>query len=159
MPKMAQRPPKSIAFLRDLAARAKPFAQRDYAELAAFARDRSASPTLAPWDLAYASERLKADRYAYTEQEVRQYFPEDQVLAGLFRVVETIYGVHIRETRAPMWHPTVRFFDIRDAQRRAGRRVLFRPLRARGQAGRRVDGRRDQPPPRRRTRCSIRSPT
>ena len=82
-----------LAFLRDLAARAKPFAERDFAELAAFARDELGLAELAPWDLAYASEKLKATRYAFSEQEVRQYFPEDRVLAGLFRVVETIYGV------------------------------------------------------------------
>jgi oligopeptidase A len=114
VPKMAQDPDEVIAFLRDLARRAMPFAQRDYAELAAFARDQLGLPELAPWDLAFAAERLKADRFAYSEQEVRQYFPEDQVLAGLFRVVETIYGVRIAESRAATWHPTVRFFDIRD---------------------------------------------
>jgi oligopeptidase A len=61
-------------------------------------------------------ERLKARRYAFNEQEVRQYFPEDQVLSGLFRVVETIYGVRIRAAQAPAWHPSVRFFAIHDRQ-------------------------------------------
>jgi oligopeptidase A len=112
VPKMAQTPAEVVAFLRDLGRRAKAFAERDYAELAAFARDELHIADLAPWDLAYASEALKAARYAFSEQEVRQYFPEDQVLAGLFRVVETIYDVRIREARAATWHPTVRFFDI-----------------------------------------------
>jgi Zn-dependent oligopeptidase len=85
VPKMAQHPEEVIAFLRDLARRAKPFAQRDFAELTAFARSDLGLATLEPWDLAYASEKLKASRYAYNEQEVRQYFPEDRVLAGLFR--------------------------------------------------------------------------
>ena len=115
VPKMAQTPAEVAVFLRDLCNRAKPFAQRDYADLAAFTRDRLGLPELAPWDLAFASERLKADRYAFSEQEVRQYFPEDQVLAGLFRVTETIYGVQIREASAPTWHPSVRFFDIVDS--------------------------------------------
>jgi oligopeptidase A len=110
--KMAQSPDEVLAFLRDLAARAKPFAQRDMAELRAFARDELGLAELAPWDLAYAAEKLKAQRYAFSEQEVRQYFPEDKVQAGLFRVVETIYNVRIREGRAPTWHPQVRFFDI-----------------------------------------------
>ena len=114
VPKMAQTPADVAAFLRDLGRRARPFAQRDYADLAAYARDRLDLPELAPWDLAFASERLKTDRYAFSEQEVRQYFPEDQVLAGLFHVTETIYGVRIRETSAPTWHPSVRFFDITD---------------------------------------------
>jgi oligopeptidase A len=114
VPKMAQDPQEVLAFLRDLARRAKPFAERDFAELSAFARDELELAELAPWDLAYASERLKAQRYSYNEQAVRQYFPENDVLAGLFRVVETIYGVEIREAQAPVWHPTVRFFTIRD---------------------------------------------
>jgi oligopeptidase A len=115
VPKMAQHPEEVIAFLRDLARRAKPFAQRDFAELTAFARSDLGLATVEPWDIAYASEKLKASRYAYNEQEVRQYFPEDRVLAGLFRVGETIYRVTIRESKAEVWHPDVRFFTIRDA--------------------------------------------
>ena len=115
VPKMAQTPAEVASFLRDLGRRARPFAQREYAELAAFARDRLDLPELAPWDLAFASERLKTDRYAFSDQEVRQYFPEDQVLAGLFRVTETLFGVHIREGSAPAWHKSVRFFDITDS--------------------------------------------
>ena len=114
VPKMAQSPAEVTGFLRDLAQRARPYALRDVAELATFARDRLGLPDLAPWDVAYASERLKTERYAFSEQEVRQYFPEDQVLAGLFRVTETIYGVRVREASAPTWHPSVRFFDITD---------------------------------------------
>jgi oligopeptidase A len=114
VPKMAQHPDEVIAFLRDLARRARPFAQRDYAELAAFAQSELGLVALEPWDVAYASERLKAARYAYDEQDVRQYFPEDRVLAGLFRVVETIYGLSIAESKAEVWHPDVRFFTIRD---------------------------------------------
>ena len=115
VPKMAGSAEEVLLFLRDLARRAKPFAERDFAELAAFARERLGLADFAPWDVAYASERLKALRYAFSEQDVRRYFPEDKVLAGLFRVVETIYGIAIRESRAATWHPTVRFFDITDA--------------------------------------------
>ena len=114
VPKMAEHPDEVIAFLRDLASRAKSFAETDFAELTAFARDELGLATLEPWDIAFASEHLKTARYAYNEQEVRQYFPEDQVLSGLFRVVEKIYGVSIREASAPVWHPSVRFFAIRD---------------------------------------------
>ena len=114
VPKMAQHPEEVIAFLRDLARRAKPFAKRDYDELRDFASGTLGLATLEPWDLAYASEKLKASRYAYNEQEVRQYLPEDRVLAGLFRVVETIYGVSIVASRAEVWHPDVRFFTIHD---------------------------------------------
>jgi oligopeptidase A len=114
VPKMAGSPDEVITFLRDLARRARPYAERDYAELAEFARTELGLPDLAPWDRAFATERLKAQRFAYSEQEVRQYFAEDKVLLGLFRVAETIYGVQIRESSATTWHPSVRFFDIRD---------------------------------------------
>ena len=114
VPKMARSPDEVLAFLRDLARRAKPFAEHDYAELVEFARNELGIMDFSAWDLAYASEKLKARRYAFSEQEVKQYFPEDRVLAGLFRVVETIYGVAIRASQAPVWHPTVRFFRIED---------------------------------------------
>jgi oligopeptidase A len=113
--KMAQTPAEVLAFLRDLAQRARPFAQREYDELCTFARDGLGIDDCAAFDLAYVAEKLKARRYAYSEQEVRQYFPEDRVLAGLFHVVETIYGVAVHSADAPVWHPSVRFFDIHDA--------------------------------------------
>lgn len=125
VPKMAQHPAEVIDFLRDLAGRAKPFAQREFAELAAFAQDELHLPDFAPWDLAFAAERLKAARYAFSEQEVKQYFPEDQVLDGLFRVVETIYGVRIAESRAATWHPSVRFFEICDRDQRVVGQFYF----------------------------------
>jgi oligopeptidase A len=114
VPKMAGGTDEVLAFLRDLARRAKPYAERDLAELMAFARDRLGIDRLEPWDIAYASEKLMNERYAFSDELVRQYFPESQVLAGLFRVVETIYGVKIRESKAETWHPSVRFFDIAD---------------------------------------------
>ena len=114
VPKMARTPEEVLAFLRDLAVRAKPFAERDFAELAAFAREELRLSDLAAWDLPYASEKLRQSRYSFSEQEVRQYFPEDRVLAGMFRVAETLFGVHIREGTAAAWHPSVRFFDVLD---------------------------------------------
>jgi oligopeptidase A len=114
VPKMAQSPPEVLAFLRDLARHARPYAERDYAEVSAFARDELAIADFAAWDLPYASEKLKASRYAYSEQEIKQYLPEAAVIAGLFRVVETIYGITIREARAAVWHPSVRFYEVRD---------------------------------------------
>ena len=113
--KMAQTPAEVLAFLRDLARRARPFAQREYDELRTFARDALGIGDCEAFDLPYVAEKLKAQRFAYTEQEVKEYFPEDRVLAGLFRVVETLYGVTVRPASAPVWHPSVRFFDIDDA--------------------------------------------
>jgi oligopeptidase A len=115
VPKMARTPAEVLAFLRDLGRRAQPVAQDEYGELASFARDALGIGELAAWDIAYASEKLRARRFAFSEQEVKQYFPEDRVLAGLFRVVETIYGVGVRPGSAPVWHPSVRFYELFDA--------------------------------------------
>ena len=115
VPKMARTPSEVLAFLGDLAVRGKPYAERDMVELTAFARAELGLDTLAAWDFPYASEKLRQSRYSFSDQEVKQYFPEDRVLAGMFRVVETIFGVQIHESSAPVWHPAVRFFDVRDA--------------------------------------------
>src|SRR4030095_3557678 len=83
VPKMAESPAQVLGFLDDLARRARPFAEKDVAELREF------SPDLQSWDVAYASEKLRAKRYAFSDQEVKQYFPEENALGGLFRVAET----------------------------------------------------------------------
>ncbi|MGQ0578103.1 MAG: M3 family metallopeptidase [Betaproteobacteria bacterium] len=114
-PKMADSPAEVLRFLDELAARAKPYAGRDLTELKEFAAKQLGLRDLQPWDTAYASEKLRAARYAFSDQEVKQYFPEEQVLAGMFRVVETLYGLTIRPDEAPRWHDDVRFFSLRDA--------------------------------------------
>ncbi|MCW4454350.1 M3 family metallopeptidase [Flavobacterium sp. MXW15] len=113
--KMADTPEQVLAFLRDLAARARPHAQRDRAELEAFARDELGLETLEAWDLAWAGEKLKQARYSYSEQEVKQYFTEPKVLAGLFDVIERLYGLRVQPDSAPVWHEDVRFFRLIDA--------------------------------------------
>jgi len=115
VPKMAQTPAQVIDFLRDLAARARPFAERDLVELRTFSRDQLKIEDLASWDIAYASEKLRAKRYAFSDQEVKQYFPETQVLPGMFDLVQKIYQIRIVEQTAETWHPDVRLFDIRNA--------------------------------------------
>ena len=115
VPKMAKSVDEVLEFLRDLGRRAKPFAERDYADLVEFAASELGLDTLEPWDRGYASEKLKTKRYAFSEQELRRYFPEDKVLAGLFRVAETLYGISIRKSAAPTWHPDVGFFEVLDA--------------------------------------------
>jgi len=119
VPKMAQSPAEVIAFLRDLAQRAKPYGERDLAELRSFAADELGMSELKAWDFAYVGEKLKEKRYAFSEQEVKQYFTEPKVLEGLFRIIETLFEVSIRPDTAPVWHPSVRFFRIErsDAQR------------------------------------------
>jgi len=110
--KMAQSPDEVLAFLRDLAARALPFARRDRAELETFAREELGLDGLQPWDLGYASEKLKQARYSYSEQEVKRYFTEPRVLAGLFDVIESLYQVKVKPDSAPVWHEDVRFYRV-----------------------------------------------
>ncbi|WP_312317162.1 M3 family metallopeptidase [Stenotrophomonas sp.] len=114
--KMADDAAQVVAFLRDLAARAKPYAQRDRAELEAFAREELGLETLEAWDLAYASEKLKQARYSYSAQDVKQYFTEPKVLEGLFSVIRGLYGLDVQPDVAPVWHPDVRFYRVVDAQ-------------------------------------------
>ncbi|MCX7140449.1 MAG: M3 family metallopeptidase [Proteobacteria bacterium] len=116
VPKMAQTPRQVLDFLDDLAVKALPFAKKDYAELAEFAAAELDLPRLEAWDLAYASEKLRVARYAFSDQEVKQYFPEAKVMQGMFRVVETIFGVRIESDHAETWDPAVRFFRILDSQ-------------------------------------------
>ena len=113
--KMAQSPDEVLAFLRDLAGRALPFARADRAELEAFAREELGLDELQPWDLGWAGEKLKQARYSYSEQEVKRYFTEPKVLAGLFGVIESLYGVQVKPDQAPVWHEDVRFFRVEDA--------------------------------------------
>jgi oligopeptidase A len=115
VPKMAESPVQVSAFLEDLAAKALPFARRDVEDLRTFAAEALALPQLEAWDVAYASERLRVARYAFSDQEVKQYFQEPRVLAGMFRLVETLYGLRIAEDRAETWDAGVRFFRIDDA--------------------------------------------
>ncbi|WP_338878522.1 M3 family metallopeptidase [Achromobacter veterisilvae] len=106
--RMARDAREVTVFLRDLAARAKPFAQRDLAELKAYAAAELGLDELQPWDVPYASERLRESRYAYSEDEVKQYFTEPRVLAGLFEVIETLFDVRLAETPVSSWHGDVR---------------------------------------------------
>ena len=115
--KMADTPKEVIAFLRDLASRAKPYAQKDMTALRAFAKETLGIDDLQPWDQAYASEKLRQARYSYSDQEVKQYFTEPTVFAGLFHLAETLYGIKIRQSTASTWHPDVKFFEVfRDNQ-------------------------------------------
>jgi len=112
VPKMATSPEEVIQFLEDLARRARPFAENDLAELRSFAKQELGLESLEAWDMAYASEKLRQKRYAFSEQEVKQYFPEPKVIEGLFRVVRDLFAVEIKPDAAPTWHPDVKFFRI-----------------------------------------------
>ncbi|WP_037588217.1 M3 family metallopeptidase [Stenoxybacter acetivorans] len=110
--KMADTPAEVLAFLRDLAARSKPYAERDLAELSAFAAKHLGLHDLQAWDIAYASEKLRQAKYAFSETEVKKYFPADRVLHGLFAQIERLYGVQLIEKSVPTWHKDVRYYEL-----------------------------------------------
>jgi oligopeptidase A len=110
--KMAESPTQVMQFLRDLAQRARPYAEQDLNEMRQFARDELNMPNPQAWDWTFIGEKLKEARYAFSEQDVKPYFTAPKVLSGLFKIVETLFEVSIREDQAPVWHPQVRFFRI-----------------------------------------------
>ncbi|MEY4592966.1 MAG: hypothetical protein RIR18_1861 [Pseudomonadota bacterium] len=112
VPKMADTPAQVQTFLRELATKARPYAEKDRDELRAFARDELGLDPLLPWDVAYASEKLLLARYAFSEQEVKQYFTEPKVVGGLFKVIESLFGVKVKADTAPVWHEDARFYRI-----------------------------------------------
>ncbi|WP_039051044.1 M3 family metallopeptidase [Comamonas thiooxydans] len=112
VPKMADSPKQVIDFLRDLAQRARPYAEKDVADLRTFARTELGIADPQPWDWAFIGEKLKEARYSFSEQELKQYFPAPKVLAGLFKIVETLFEVSIRRDEAPVWNPCVEFYRI-----------------------------------------------
>ncbi|MFD1556524.1 M3 family metallopeptidase [Paraburkholderia silviterrae] len=114
-PKMAESPAQVMSFLEDLATRARPHAEKDWQELREFAASELGLTQIEPWDMAFAAERLRQKRYSFSENEVKQYFPEDFVLKGLFKVTEALFGVRIRDDQAAVWHPDVRFFRVENA--------------------------------------------
>jgi oligopeptidase A len=112
VPKMAESPAQVIKFLRDLAQRARPHAQKDVADMTAFAAEKLGLKDPQAWDWSYIAEKLKEERYSFSEQEVKQYFTAPKVLAGLFKIIETLFEVAIRRDYAPAWNPGVEFYRI-----------------------------------------------
>ena len=114
--RMAKTVPEVMDFLNDLAARVKPHAQCDFDELRRFAREVHAVERLEAWDIAYYSEKLQQARYRISQEDLRPYFPETRVVPGMFSVVERLYGLKIVQVKdVEVWHPDVRFYEIRDA--------------------------------------------
>jgi oligopeptidase A len=135
VPKMAASPAEVLGFLRDLARRARPFAEAERDALQAFARDTLGLPALAPWDLAFAAERLKRERHGFDDETLRPYFAAPRVLAGLFELVHGLFDVTLRAGDASGWHADVRHVEVwRDGTPVGG---LWLDLHARGgkQAG------------------------
>jgi oligopeptidase A len=114
--KMATSPQEVLEFLRNLAAKARPRAREELAELRQFANETLKIDNLEPWDVAFAAERLRQERYALDEEQLKPYFPAQQVVDGLFAVVERLYGVKFDPRNdVDTWHKDVRYYDLRNA--------------------------------------------
>ncbi len=115
--KMARSTDEVISFLTDLAKRSHTQAQRELEELQAFAKEEHGVEELEAWDISYYSEKLRQQRYAFTQEELKPYFSESRVIPGLFAVVERLFGIQISEIKdVDTWHSDVRFFEIKDSQ-------------------------------------------
>jgi oligopeptidase A len=129
VPKMAQSPEQVTSFLRDLAQRARPHAERDLADMRAFAAAEMQIKDPQPWDWPFIGERLKEARYSFSEQEVKQYFTAPKVLAGLFQIVETLFEVSIAPDSAPVWNDAVEFYAVMRGGQKIAQFYLDKPAR------------------------------
>ncbi len=113
--KMAKTPDDVLHFLNDLAARSKPLAEKEYQEVIAFAKKQDRLDTVEVWDIPYYSEKLRQSTFAFSQEDLRPYFPINKVLTGLFSLVNKLYGLRItQEKNINVWHPDVSFFLIHD---------------------------------------------
>ena len=144
VPKMADTPEQVIAFLRDLAAKARPHAERDVADLRQFASEQLGLADPQPWDWTYVSEKLKEARYAFSEQDVKPYFTAPKVMAGLFRIVENLFDLRITRDQAPVWHDSVEFYRLERDGQLVGQFYLDPPARNGKRGGAWMDGVRDR---------------
>ena len=135
LPKMAESAEQVESFLLDLAHKARPFAEKDLQELRQFAREQFGIDELEAWDSTYVSEKLREQRYAFSEQELKQYFPEHKVLAGLFHVIASLFEVEIKADQASTWHPDVQFYRVERAGQLVGQFYLDLYARAAKQGG------------------------
>lgn len=124
VPKMAQSPEQVLDFLRDLAGRARPYAEKDLAEMREFAAANLGLAEMQAWDQAFVAEKLKEARYAFSDQEVREYLTVPRVLSGLFDIIQRLFDVTIIESQAEVWHESVKFYRLERAGQLVGQFYL-----------------------------------
>ncbi len=142
--RMAKSADEVITFLRDLAGKARPFALQDVTTLREFAARELGMTALEPWDYTYVSEQLRQARYAYSDEEVRQYLTETNVMNGLFGVIRQLFNIELVPFDAPVWHDDVHVFEVKEDGRAIG--YLYTDLYARKgkQSGAWVDSERSR---------------
>jgi len=113
--KMASNSEEVTAFLRELAAKSRTMAKQEVQELRAFAKEHLGIDDLQAWDVPFVSEKLRLHTYAMSQEELKPYFPEANVVSGMFALVEKIYGIHIQEAKAKLWHKDAKYFKVFDA--------------------------------------------
>ncbi len=128
--RMAKNGATALGFVEDLAEKTQPFFQREIEELKAFREEQDSEwdGVFEPWDVAYWAEKLRKARYDFDEEEVRPYFAIDNVIEGMFRLCEKVFGFKIVECDSAftelggepesdaveVWHPEVKFYELRD---------------------------------------------
>ena len=113
--KMAKESKRVFAFLEELLQQSKPFAEKEWQELSLFAKAQYGDIPKA-WDLLFCSEKLREKNFAFSDEEVKDYFPLSKVMNGLFSFAETLYGIRVKESEAPRWHESVRYYGVEDAE-------------------------------------------
>jgi len=111
--KMANSSNEVVKFLNKLAKKSKPYAKKDMKELNEIAKHYDID-NIEAWDIAYLSEIIKERKFNFSDLEIKNYFPKPKVLNGLFRLVNKIYGVNIRNANTSVWHKDVEFYEIYD---------------------------------------------
>ena len=129
VPKMADSPQQVVDFLRDLGKRARPFAEKDVAEMREFAAKELGMADPQAWDWPYIGEKLKEAKYSFSDQEVKQYFTAPKVLAGLFNIIQTLFEVDIQRDEAPVWNPKVEFYALMRGDKKIAQFYLDTPAR------------------------------
>ena len=123
--KMAGSTEEVLGFLEDLAAKSKPQAEKELEALRAFAKDEFGVDDLQAWDIGYYGEKLRQQRYAISQEELRPWFPAEKAISGMFDVVSRLYGVNFENVNdVDTWHKDVRFFNITRDGKTIGRFYL-----------------------------------
>lgn len=130
--RMAQNGDKALAFVEDLHQRIEEAFSKESAELEQYKASKTGEEPgpLQPWEIGYWAEKQRQERYAFDDEELRPYFPVEQVMSGMFAITSQLFGIEIEEKDsvyydspsseasevAEVWHPECKFYQIRDAE-------------------------------------------